>query len=188
MALPKSVSYITIAEYLEGEKIADVRHEYVYGEVYAMAGESRRHNRIASNCFTMFGNHLENTNCETYFEGVKVQVRQATFYYPDVVVTCETDKEDEDYVLKFPCLIVEVLSPSTAATDKREKLIAYKLIDSLQEYAVVWQDEKRVELHRRNDDGWLTSFFLQDTDEVEFPSIGLKTTVAEIYRNIKFEQ
>jgi Uma2 family endonuclease len=186
MALPKSISYITVAEYLAGEMIADVRHEYIDGEVYAMGGESRRHNRIASNFFSLLENHLENTNCETYFEGVKVRVNSATYYYPDVVVTCEIEREDEEYILKFPCLIVEVLSPSTAATDKREKLIAYKLIDSLQEYAIVWQDEKRVEIHRRNDTGWLTFFLLQDTDEVEFASIGLKTTVAEIYRNIVF--
>jgi Uma2 family endonuclease len=188
MAIPNSISYITVAEYLESEKISDVRHEYIDGEVYAMAGESRRHNRIAFNMARQFENHLENTNCETYFEGVKIRASSATYYYPDVVVTCETENEDEEYILKFPRLIVEVFSPSTAATDKREKLIAYKFIESLHEYAIVWQDEKRVELHRRKNDGWLIFFFLHDADEVEFDSIGLKTTVAEIYRNIVFEQ
>lgn len=187
MAIPKSVSYKTVAEYLEGEKTSDIRHEYIDGEAYEMAGESRRHNRIAFNLAQQFENHFENTSCETYFAGVKVRASRSTFYYPDVVVTCETEREDEDYVLKFPCLIVEVLSPSTAATDKREKLIAYKLMDSLQEYVIVWQDEKRVELHRRNGNGWLTFFFLKDSDEVEFASIGLKTNVAAIYRNIVFK-
>jgi len=188
MTLAKKISYIGIKEYLEGERVSDVKHEYVDGEVYQMAGESRRHNHIASNCLIMFRNHLENTGCETYFEGVKVQSGQTTFYYPDVVVTCEIDKEEDDYVLKYPCLIIEVLSPSTASTDKREKLIAYKLISSLQEYAIVWQDEMRVELHRRHGDGWLTFFFTQETDEIEFSSAKFKTTVAEIYRGIVFEQ
>jgi Uma2 family endonuclease len=188
MGIPKNLSYITVAEYLEGERGAEIKHEYVDGEIYAMAGESRRHNRLSFTLARLFEEHLADTNCETYFEGVKVQASRSTFYYPDVLVTCETDKEDDNYVIKFPCLIVEVLSPSTAATDKREKLIAYKLIGSLQEYAIVWQDEMRVELHRRQGEGWLTFFYTQLEDEVEFTSINLQTTVAEIYRGIKFEQ
>lgn len=188
MAIPKQLSYITTEEYIEGERLSEVRHEYVDGAIYSMAGESRRHNRIALNLAMMFSNHLEGTNCETYFEGVHLQTNSRTYYYPDVLVTCETDKEDDNYLIRFPCLIVEVLSPSTASTDKREKLLAYKMIESLQEYAIVWQDEMRVELHRRQNEGWLTFFFTQDADEVEFASINFKTTVAEIYRGIKFEQ
>lgn len=188
MTLAKKLSYITPNEYLEGEKISDVKHEYVDGAVYAMAGESRRHNRISFRLATLYQQHLAATNCEVYFEGVKLRVRQTAFYYPDVLVTCETDKEDDDYVIKYPCLIVEVLSPSTASTDKREKLIAYKMIESLQEYAIVWQDEIRVELHRRHNDGWLTFFYTQTEDEVEFTSVNFKTNVAEIYRGISFTQ
>jgi Uma2 family endonuclease len=188
MAVPKNLTYITAAEYLKSERGAEIKHEYVDGEVYAMAGENRRHNRITSNFMLSFRDFLSETNCETYFEGVKVQASQSTFYYPDVLVTCETENEDDNYVIKFPCLIIEVLSPSTAATDKREKLIVYKLIESLQEYAIVWQEEMRVELHRRRDKGWLTFFHTQPEDEVEFASINFQTTVAEIYRGIKFEQ
>lgn len=188
MVIPKKLSYITPTEYLAGERGATVKHEYVDGEIYEMAGESRRHNRISFNFASICRDHLSNTNCETYFEGVKVQAGRATFYYPDVVVTCETDRETDDYVIKFPCLIVEVLSPSTALTDKREKLIAYKLIDSLQEYAIVWQNEMRIELHRRHSDGWLIFFYAQPEDEVELASINLRTTAAEIYRSIRFDQ
>lgn len=187
MGTPKKLSYVTVAEYLEGERDAEIKHEYVDGEVYAMAGESRRHNRITSNFVRLFGD-LPNRDCEAYFEGVKVQAGGSTFYYPDVLVTCETALEDDNYVIKYPCLIIEVLSPSTAATDKREKLIAYKLIQSLQEYAIVWQDEMRVELHRRQNDGWLTFFYTQPDDEIQFTSVSFQTTVAEIYHNISFDQ
>lgn len=187
MGIPKKLSYITAAEYLESERGAEIKHEYVDGAIYAMAGESRRHNRITSNFVRLFGD-LPDRNCESYFEGVKVQANRSTYYYPDVLVTCETEIEDDNYVIKFPCLIIEVLSPSTAATDKREKLIAYKLIESLQEYAIVWQDEMRVELHRRQNEGWLTFFYTQPEDEIEFASINFQTTAAEIYRNITFEQ
>jgi Uma2 family endonuclease len=188
MALPKQLHYITAAEYLEGERGAEIKHEYVDGEVYAMAGESRRHNRLSFILARLFEERLADTECETYFEGVKVRASQSTYYYPDVLVTCETDREDDNYVIQFPCLIVEVLSPSTASTDKREKLIAYKMLESLQEYAIVWQDEMRIELHRRNNDGWLTFFYTQPEDAVEFASITFQTTVADIYRGIKFEQ
>lgn len=188
MAIPKKLHYITVEEYLAGELTSALKHEYVDGEVYAMAGESKRHNIIASNFVLKFRNNLPNTDCETYFEGVKVRASETTFYYPDVVVTCETDKEDDDYVVKFPCLIIEVLSPSTAQTDRREKLIAYKLIPDLQEYAIVWQDEMRVELHRRQNEGWLTLFFTQPEDEIEFTAINYQTDLSDIYRNITFEQ
>lgn len=189
MTLAKKIAYITPDEYLKSERGAEVRHEYVDGSIYSMAGESRRHNRIALKLAMLFENHLEATDCETYFEGVNLQINARTYYYPDVLVTCETEKDDDKYIIRFPSLIVEVLSPSTASTDKREKLLAYKTLDSVQEYAIVWQDEKRVELHRRQDaTNWLTFFFTQDNDEIEFDSIKFQTTVAEIYRGISFDQ
>lgn len=186
MGIAKKLSYITVAEYLEGERISDVKHEYVDGEIYAMAGESRRHNLIASNFVVNFRGSLE--NCEVYFEGVKLRANRSTFYYPDVLVTCETEREDDDYVIKYPCLIIEVLSPSTASVDKREKLIAYKMIESLQEYAIVWQDELRVELHRRHENGWLTFFYTNLEDRIEFSSVNIETTVAEIYRGVNLPE
>lgn len=188
MAIPKKLSYITISEYLKGEKISDTKHEYVDGEIYAMAGESRRHNRISFRLARLLEQHLESEDCEIYFEGVKLRANKSTFYYPDVLVTCETNKEDDDYVIKYPCLIIEVLSPSTASIDKREKLIAYKLIESLQEYAIVWQDEMRVELHRRHKNGWLTFFYTQPEDEIEFSSVNFQTNAGEIYRGVSFPE
>lgn len=189
MTLAKKLAYITPEEYLAGERGAEVRHEYVDGSIYSMSGESRRHNRLSFRIARLFEEHLEDTVCEVYFEAVHLQTNTRTYYYPDVLVTCETEKDDDKYVVRFPCLIVEVLSPSTASTDKREKLLAYKMIDSVREYAIVWQDEKRVELHRRQDEtNWLTFFFTQDADEIEFASVNFQTSVAEIYRGIAFDQ
>lgn len=189
MILAKKLAYITPEEYLADERGAELRHEYVDGSIYSMAGESRRHNRLAFKVARLFENHLENTHCETYFEGIHLQINQRTYYYPDVLVTCEAEKDDDKYIVRFPRLIIEVLSPSTASTDKREKLLAYKMIESVQEYAIVWQDEKRVELHRRQDAiNWLTFFFTQDADEIEFASTNFQTSVAEIYRGIAFDE
>lgn len=187
MSTARKIEYLSVSEYLKSEKSSETRHEYVDGDIFEMAGESRRHNLIASNCLLLFRNHLENTNCETYFEGVNLRANPTTYYYPDVVVTCDTDNETNQYVIQFPCLIVEVLSPSTAATDKREKLIAYKLISSLQEYVIIWQNEMRIELHRRQSkQKWLTLFFTKPDDKVFFASINLSTTLAEIYQKVTF--
>lgn len=187
MGIPKKLSYITAAEYLEGEKLSEVRHEYIDGEVYAMAGATVRHYRLVKQLGNILDQHLQDTNCEAFIVDMKTRANEYIYYYPDAVVTCEELDDEQDYISQ-PTLIIEVLSPSTAAKDKREKLVAYKLIESLQEYAIVWQDELRVELHRRQNDGWLTFFYTQPEDEVEFASVNLQTTIAEIYRNITFEQ
>lgn len=187
MAIPKKLTYITANEYLEGEKLSEIRHEYIDGEVYAMAGATVRHYRLVKQLGNILERHLENTDCEVFIVDMKTKANDYIYYYPDVVVTCEKLTDEQDFISK-PQLIIEVLSPSTAQKDKREKLVAYKMIESLQEYAIVWQDEMRVELHRRKNEGWLTFFYTQAEDEVEFASIEFQTTVAEIYRNIKFEE
>ena len=187
MAIPKKLSYITAAEYLEGEKLSEIRHEYIDGEVYAMAGTTIRHYRLVKQIGNRLEQHLQNTECEVFIVDMKTRANEYIYYYPDVVVTCEELKDEQDYISQ-PRLIIEVLSPSTASKDKREKLVAYKMIESLREYAIVWQDEMRVELHRRHHEGWLTFFYTQPEDAVEFASIDFQTTVAEIYRGIKFEQ
>lgn len=187
MVIPKKLSYITAAEYLEGERGAETKHEYVDGEIYAMAGATVRHYRLVKQFGNSLEQHLKNTDCEVFIVDMKAKANQYIYYYPDVAVTCEELTDEQDFISQ-PKLIIEVLSPSTALKDRREKLIAYKLIESLQEYAIVWQDEMRVELHRRQNEGWLTFFHTQPEDEVKFASINYQTTVADIYRNIKFEQ
>lgn len=187
MAIPKKLHYITAAEYLEGERGAEIKHEYVDGEIYAMAGATVRHYRLVKQLGNSLEQHLENMDCEVFIVDMKTKANEYIYYYPDVAITCEELTDEQDFISQ-PKLIIEVLSPSTALKDRREKLIAYKLIESLQEYAIIWQDEMRVELHRRQNEGWLTFFHTQPEDEVEFASINFQTTVAEIYRNIKFEQ
>jgi Uma2 family endonuclease len=187
MGIPKKLSYITAAEYLEGERSSEIKHEYVDGEVYAMAGATVRHYRLVKQIGNTLDRHLQESDCEVFTVDMKTKANEYIYYYPDVVVTCEELSEEQDYIDQ-PRFIIEVLSPSTAAKDKREKLIAYKSIESLQEYAIVWQDEMRIELHRRQNGGWLTVFYTQPEDEVEFASIDFQTTAAEIYRHTTFEQ
>lgn len=188
MGLPKLKTKISVEEYLEGEKISPVRHEFVEGEVYAMAGTSNNHARISVNLTTALSVHLRNSPCEPFAGETKVRAAINVFYYPDVLVSCEETEEDS-YFRNNPILVIEITSPSTEHIDRREKLFAYQRIASVQEYAVVDQHRMNVELHRRQADGrWITYFFDASDDEIEFQSVGLTLPITEIYRRVRFDR
>src|SRR2546421_12532355 len=112
MSRLKVKPYLSVADYLAGERDVDVRHEYVDGQVYAMAGASDRHNRIALNIASRLNDQLADDRCEAFMADMKVRVTEDLYYYPDVVVTCDPPGGDP-YFRTQPRLIVEVLSPST---------------------------------------------------------------------------
>ncbi len=183
MAIPQEKLFWTVEEYLEFEKNSEVRHEYVEGAIYAMAGEKKRHNRLAGRLFNILSAHLEETNCELYFESVKMYTTSNKYYYPDVVVTCEDD--DDEISVKNPLLIIEVLSPSTERIDRAEKLLAYQKMPSVQEYVLVSSERVWIQVYRRADgENWSVGQFVDLNDEVVFNSINLTVKVADIYRNI----
>jgi Uma2 family endonuclease len=189
MGLAKLKTKISVEEYLEAEKVSPVKHEYVYGEVYAMAGTSDNHSRIAGNIYAALSNHLRDSTCEPFFGDIKVRVSPHVYYYPDVLVSCEENPESP-YFRNEPVLIVEVISPSTREIDRREKLLFYQQMPSVREYVVVEQEMMHVEIHRRQPDGrWITYFYNRnDRDEtLEFQSVGLRMTLDEIYRRVRFE-
>ena len=186
MSLPKERLGLSVAEYLEGEKDAAVRHEYVAGQAYAMAGASARHNRIAGNIFARLNEHLDGAECEPFISDMKVRVAPDLVYYPDVVVTCDPPGGDP-YVRTEPRLVVEVLSPSTERADRHEKLTAYKNCPSVREYVLVSQDRMLVELHRRVGDEWQTEPLTEADERCAFDSVGLTLTLADIYRNVRFD-
>jgi Uma2 family endonuclease len=175
---------LTEAEYLAFESAGSVRHEYVAGEVYAMAGGSQRHNRIALNVASQLLVHLQGKPCQVFMSDVKLHIaRDAAYYYPDVMVVCgeQAAPADASQIVEAPVLVVEVLSPGTETIDRREKLHAYRHLSTLQEYALVSQDARQVELYRRQGDiGWLYITFEPD-DIAEFASIGARLPLAEIY-------
>lgn len=188
MGLAKLKTKISVEDYLAGEKISPIKHEYVCGEVYAMAGTSDRHNLIAGSLYAALLTHLRNSSCDPFFGDIKVRVAPDVYYYPDVLVSCEQTPENP-YFRNEPILIVEVISPSTKEIDRREKLLFYQKMPSVQEYAVVEQEKMHVEVHRRQPNGtWITYYFNQNADEaVEFQSVELTLTLGEIYRRVKFE-
>jgi Uma2 family endonuclease len=181
MGVPKLRPKISVADYIEGEKTSEIRHEYLDGEVYAMSGVSKGNNRINRKLLDAISTKLTDSSSEAFFVDVKVQVKKLNrFYYPDLVVVCGEDTESEYYITR-PTIIVEILSLSTASTDRREKLFAYQEIDSLQEYLMIEQETEHAEVYRRRDDG-LWSFIEFDAgEELELESIGFKMPVVQLY-------
>lgn len=188
MGLPKLKTKTSVEDYLESEKISPVRREYVQGEVYAMAGTSDNHARVTGNIFVALSVHLRDSNCEPFATEIKVRVTKNVYYYPDILVSCEENPEDS-YFRNTPILIIEVTSPSTAHIDRREKLLFYQQMSSVQEYVVVDQHKINIEIHRRQPNGgWITYFFDKDDEEVELQSVDLTLPIAEIYRRVRFEK
>lgn len=143
----------TPEEYLREEESSTGKHEFVNGQVYAMVGASEAHNAIALNLATALHRHLRGTGCRAFMSDMKVKVETSNcFYYPDIMVTCEPFNPKSVYKTA-PVLICEVLSPSTAETDLREKLNAYRQLPSLREYLVIHQDEPLVERYTRTSTG-----------------------------------
>jgi Uma2 family endonuclease len=186
VALPDRL-FMSAAEYLDWEPTQEDRYEYWDGEVVAMSGGTRNHNRISLNFSKLLDDALINRNCEVYIADVKVQVEPGRkYFYPDVVVTC--DKGDDDaQLVQFPCLIIEVLSPSTEAIDRGAKFARYRQFPSLQEYVLVQVDRPKVEVFRRNDlNQWVLSEYDLD-DRLFLESIGVEIAISDLYRQVQFE-
>ena len=181
--------YMSPQEYLEWEKTQELRYEYIDGEVFAMTGGTKPHNRIALNVYTELDSFLAQKGCETYVSDVKVQVSPSgPYHYPDVVVTCdERDKESIDMV-QYPCLIVEVLSPSTEAFDRGKKFTRYRQSSTLKEYVLIQSDEISVECFRRNDEGLWVLHTYGPGDTLDLESLGISITVEKLYRQVKFDR
>lgn len=183
MLAEKQHHLISVEEYLEGELIAETKHELIEGYVYAMVGTSGNHQRISINMLAEFRSYLKNQPCEPFGSDMKVKVG-SNFFYPDVIVDCHFD-ESEPYFTETPVIIVEVLSKTTRRKDRTTKLSNYLKIPSLQEYVMIEQDWVDVEVLRRKD-GWFSRHYYLG-DELTFEAIGLTTSVATIYDRVHNE-
>jgi Uma2 family endonuclease len=187
MNLKYKVAYISEEQYLEDEKVREIKHEYIDGEIYAMSGASRSHGILSLSIGRLLENHLDGTHCNTFVADMKVKIgtkNSSKFFYPDVVVACD-DENGHDYYTDKPRIIVEVLSKSTRRYDKTLKFNAYTTIQTLQEYVLIEQDFAEVEVCRRNNHWVSERYFLGD--DVTFESIGLTVSVEAIYKRVQNE-
>lgn len=181
MATAQQISYMTEEEYLAQEKQASVKHEYIDGQVYAMAGAKASHNRIVGNFYRKVGNYLEHKPCQPYMSDMQVKVG-SKYFYPDVLVDC-SNLSDESTFTETPILIIEVLSKSTRRTDETTKRMAYMQIETLLEYVLIEQDFVKVEVMRKNQHWQSFKYYLGD--EIHFESIDLCLKVEEIYERVQ---
>lgn len=175
-------TYLSEQDYLEAEKVSDVKHEYFDGEIFAMSGAKANHQRVMGNVFAELRQHLKGTPCEAFSSDMKVRADKGDkYFYPDVVVSCNQNG-DSDFT-ESPRLIVEVLSNPTRKFDKDLKRKIYQTIPTLEEYVLIEQDHVEIEISRKSAD-WHSSYYFLG-DDVTFESIGLTLPVLEIYARVE---
>ncbi|MBE8994653.1 Uma2 family endonuclease [Microcystis aeruginosa] len=178
---------LTPEEYLQFEEKSPIKHEYIDGQIYAMAGTTDTHNIIGLNFTFIIRNHLRGSDCRVYFADLKVRLEKRNhFYYPDILVTCD-DRDRETATYKsFPKLIIEILSDSTEAFDRGDKFNDYQTLESLEEYVLVNSKHQRVETFRRGEQGlWILQTYQQESFSLQ--SINLTASFRDLYEDVTLE-
>ena len=180
----QNAASLSVEDYLAGELTSEIRHEYIGGLVYAMAGVSSEHNIICLNLAFALRSHLRGKPCQVFMADVKARLRIADediFYYPDVMVTCDP-RDTERYFKRFPKLLIEVLSPETERIDRREKFSSYTRIETLEEYILVAQDTIEVTVFRRASN-WRPEAANQPQQQLRIPSLDFAFSLSAIYES-----
>jgi Uma2 family endonuclease len=188
MSAVSSWNLVTIDDYLAGELVSPVKHEYLGGVVYAMAGARNAHNLIASNCLGALHGRLRGKRCRPYNSDTKIRLRlphQVRFYYPDVSVICRPNPPGDSFQDE-PAVIVEVLSRSTRRTDEGEKKDAYSTIPSLCAYVLVEQETAAVVVFRRTEQGFVREVHQGIGAVIPLPDIGVELPLADVYDGVEF--
>ena len=183
-AQPQPQLPVTMQAYLAAEQLSTVKHEYAAGQVFAMAGASERHNRIAMNVGASLHQATRHGHCGTFISDMRVKIDQV-IYYPDVMVACDPTDSDP-YLKSAPCLIVEVLSNSTERIDRGEKLYNYQKIPQLSGHLLIAQDQLRVDVYRRAGVNWLFETYSDLSDVIRLDCPETTLGLAEIYERIVF--
>ena len=175
---------ISVDDYLLGEQQTDIKHEYLDGQVVAMGGASDRHGLLTVSLASLLLPHARRKGCQLFVADMKLRLDHdgaSYFYYPDLVLSCDPADRDPLFV-RTPCLLVEVLSPSTEHIDTREKLLAYRLLPSLREYLLLRQDSLQADLYQRAADGrWQHQRLTAPGDVLTLECLGANVTLSEIY-------
>ncbi len=181
---------LTVAEYLAIERKAEFKSEYYRGEMFAMAGASREHNRVKGNLDGELYSRLKGGPCQSFSSDQRVRVELTGLYtYPDIVVVCgqpEYAPEDRDTLVN-PQVIFEVLSKSTEQYDRVGKFQHYKELPSLREYVLVSTNQMRIERYARQPDGsWLLHEFTDPADEFALATVPVRVPLRDVYAGVEF--
>jgi Uma2 family endonuclease len=182
----QKAALVRVEDYLEGELHSQSRHEYVGGVVYAMAGASDVHNTISLNLASSLRTHLRTRSCQVFMADVKLRMRvreDELFYYPDVMVTCDPRNIDR-YFKSYPSVLIEVLSPETERTDRREKFLSYTQIETLEAYILVAQDKMQATVFRRTN-RWQPEILERADEKLTLDALGFSMPLADVYEGIE---
>jgi Uma2 family endonuclease len=188
MSTAKKLNLVSVEDYLAAELISPIKHEYLCGAVFAMAGARNAHNIIATNTIGSLYARLRGRPCRPFSSDTKIRVRLPSgirFYYPEVSVVCRTNPQTDTFQ-DDPAMLVEVLSRSTRRIDEGEKKDAYLMIPSLQVYVLIEQDTAAVVVFRRTRDGFVREVY-QGLDAVlPLSEIGIELPLSDIYETVEF--
>jgi len=189
MSSAPQLQFLTVDDYLAGELRSDVKYEYVDGRVYAMAGGTNIHSRIASRVLGTLYQQLAGSPCEAFNSDTKVRIRRNNrnyFYYPDVSVVCQSNPDDDTFQ-EQPVVVVEVISDSTRRSDEGEKRDNYLSIPSLSSYVLMEQDRPAARVYLRGADGEFSeSLFCDAGDIIPLTAIEAELRFADVYAGIDF--
>jgi Uma2 family endonuclease len=184
----KPAPSVSPAEYLEAERLAATRSEYLTGRVFAMAGASERHNLVVANLIMELGRQLKGRPCRVYPSDMRLRVPATGLYtYPDVTVVCGTPQLEDEHLdtLLNPTMLIEVLSPATEQWDRGRKSEHYRRIDSLREYLLIRQDEPGIERYRRLDEReWILSEATDIEETIRLEAIDCVLALRDVYDRV----
>lgn len=175
--------FITEEEYLSGEELTEIPHEYVEGRVFAMSVPTDTHGEISGSLFSALHEHLKGKRCRPWMGNMRVRIaflNRTIHYIPDVLVACDDPPRDARF-REEPLAIFEVVSKSSEATDQREKLLAYTTLPTLQHYFIVRQDRMEIAHIRREGEGWAEFTLTKPDQEIEIPEVGFRLSMQAIY-------
>lgn len=187
MIATPNFDYITPDKYLEMEEKSPLKHEYIDGYIYAMAGANDPHVTIAGNAFMMIRNHLRGSGCRVYMSDMKARIDSLNrFYYPDVMVTCDPRDTQSQNQKKFPKLIIEVLSKSTEGFDRGDKFADYQQLESLEEYVLVNTKRQRLDCFRKENGRWFLETYSGEMENFQLSSINFGGKFIDLYEDVSF--
>src|SRR6266568_3046614 len=189
MAVEHSAYYerMSLEEYLTlVEQDPEHAYEYLDGRVYMMTGGSPDHSIIGSNLTGLLQALLRGRRCIVYNSDVYVQLSEQYRVYPDVTVSCDGRDRGALEVIRYPCLVAEVLSPATEARDRGQKSLQYRSSPSIQEYLLISSEFPLVEVFRRERQEFWSLYTLGLDDTIELTGLNLRFPVAELYHNTSF--
>ena len=186
--LTQTQTTASIEDYLEGEQHTDIKHEYLGGQIVAMGGASDRHGLIGLSLAALLHPHARSKACQLFMGDMKVRVDHdgdSFFYYPDLLLSCNPADKEHAYYRRHPCLLVEVLSPTTERIDTREKLLAYRLLPSLREYLLLRQDRGQADLYQWSDEGrWQHHVLGQPDDALALRCLDAAVSLRDVYADV----